>query len=72
MTTPSYSNRTYLEDINDELASLQFDINHKYHSGMEHFDLLQYMDKLKQKKAELEMTLTTIAEFEEVSQSEDG
>ena len=57
MTFPPDSLKTHLEDINDELASLQFDIEHKYHSAMEYFDLTHYRDKLLLKKAELEAKL---------------
>ena len=46
--------KSYLEDINDKLASLQFDIEHKYHPVMEHFDLLDRKDKLILEKAKLE------------------
>ncbi|MBE9594192.1 MAG: hypothetical protein IMF19_12040 [Proteobacteria bacterium] len=49
-----------IEAINNELASLQFDIDHKHHSAMELFDLLSHMDKLKSEKAKLEAKLKAI------------
>jgi len=54
MTPPPSNIKTHLEDINDKLASLQFDIEHKYHSAMEQYDLLDRKDKLILEKAELE------------------
>jgi hypothetical protein len=60
MTTPPYSIKTSLEDINNKLTSLQFDIDHKYHSGMEHVNLLRSMDELKLRKAKLEVRLKYI------------
>lgn len=51
---------TTLEDINDALNTLQFNMDHKYHSAMEHFDLLRHMELLKSEKAEMEAKLKII------------
>jgi hypothetical protein len=56
--TPSFKNiQITIDAITDELASLQFDIDHKHHSAMEHFDLLSHRDNLKSEKAKLEAEL---------------
>lgn len=46
-----------IEDISDKLITPQFDLDHKYHSAMEHFNLLRYKDNLKSEKAKLEAKL---------------
>jgi hypothetical protein len=46
---------TTLEDINDELIALQFNLEHIYHSAMEHFDLLTRKDDLESEKAKWEV-----------------
>jgi uncharacterized coiled-coil protein SlyX len=57
MTPPQNSIPTTLEEINDALTALQFNIDHIYHSAMEHFDLLTRRDNLKSEKAKLEAKL---------------
>lgn len=44
-----------IEDINDKLITPQFDLGHKYHSAMAHFDLLRYKGNPKSEKAKLEV-----------------
>jgi hypothetical protein len=57
MTTLQRNIQIAIEAKNDELASLQFDIDHKHHSAMEHFDLLSHRNNLKLEKAKLEVKL---------------
>jgi hypothetical protein len=59
--TPQKSIPTTLEGINDELTSIQSDMDHKCHSAMEHFDLLIHMTKRKSEKAKLEALLNKVA-----------
>ena len=55
MIAPQSPIPTTLEEINSELTTLQFNMEHIYHSAMEHFDLLTRRDNLESKKAKLEV-----------------
>lgn len=56
--------KTQIEDLEDELASLQFDIAPKPHLGMDHISLMTYMDKLKREKAGLVLALKFLIKCE--------
>lgn len=53
MTTLFKSIQKPIEDLEDELASLQFDIDHKQLSGMELMAVMGYMNKLKCERARI-------------------
>ena len=54
MIAPQKPIPTTLEEINNELVALQFNLEHIYHSAMEHFDLLTHRDNLEAEKAKQE------------------
>ena len=63
MTPPQNIIRKAIDDINDALTTLSWDIEHKYHSAMDHFDLLTHMNNLKAEKAKLEGELKSILPY---------